>query len=672
MGECTSPVTIAQLEPGSHTFFVNLVDSHGNFSPVDSYAWTINTEEQGDGSPEHPLSIYDCNGWMNMQNDLGAYYRLANNINCTGITMSPIGNGDTPFTGNLDGNGYTISNVEMTNDGFMGTGLFGELNGATVTALRITDSSFTEGEANGIYGIGALAGVASNSTVGDITSSNLTVITADSSPNYMGGLVGIMIGASVLEKSNFDGVVTNYTGLQNNTGGLVGTMVDSGEVRNSYATGQVNGRNYLGGLIGVMADTSQLKKSYAANTLVSTGNDIGGLVGQLNAGSAVSHAFSVATLSFPQIIPTAGSIVGSSYGAVANSYFITFNNEDPTIFPCVGANGGSIVNCTGEASADYFKGNSSNQPLSSFDDVWNLHETGQLPTFAIGQAVCDDPATQSESTLVFGCDWGRAQKHKYSGNADSREIRYRLRNSSDAWVYQSWPNNTMKVLITGLTPATDYEVQFHAQWEIGRSDWTSSTAWLSTGSDVNLDSDGDGIKDSIEINGPNLGDANGDHTGDIYTNGEDFTQANVTSLRNSITSNYAVLQSDCTSNSAVSMNTESSDYKDAAYDYSLGLMNFTATGCGSIATFTQYFYGDFDASKFIARKYNSNSHSYTTIPGAVLTNVTINGQDALKIVYQIDDNGSFDQNPAVGTITDPSGPAQLSVGVPNTGFGGKR
>jgi hypothetical protein len=101
-------------------------------------------------------------------------------------------------------------------------------------------------------------------------------------------------------------------------------------------------------------------------------------------------------------------------------------------------------------------------------------------------------------------------------------------------------------------------------------------------------------------------------------------------------------------------------------------MSFTAFGCGTTATFTQYFYGNYDASKLIARKYNAASHSYTTIPGAVLSNITINSQKVLKIVYQIADNSPFDENPTVGTITDPSGPATLMVGAPNTGIASRR
>ena len=666
---CPNSYSTPDIVPGVHTLFARATDVAGNtdLTPA-QYEWTINTIDTGDGSPEHPYSITDCDELSFINFDLASSYQLTNNLDCSESNLEPIGNNNNPFTGTFNGNGYTISNIDMTNDGYLGTGLFGETNGAIILALRLSDSIFTEGIVDGQYGIGGIAGVANDTAFNYITSSNLVVTTGQGGSNYMGGLVGSLTGSSVIENSNFDGSVINNAGGQNGTGGIAGRATDTSTILNSYATGQIQGTNYIGGLIGVMEDSSSLRKSYSNITIDTLGEGVGGLVGVVgSSSSSVSHNFSVSSMNVVLHDSSIGALIGMNSGSAANNYFVTYA-PDPSGLPCTGSNSGTIINCTGVSSADYFKGNSSNQPLSSFDEVWNLHDEGQLPTFAIGSIICDDPLTQSESTLLFGCFTARAQQHKYSGNAVSRQIRYRLRNSSDAWQYQNWPTGTFKVLITGLKPATDYEVQFHTNWEVGSSDWTQATAWLSTGSDSNLDTDGDGIKDSIEINGPNFGDANGDHTGDSYTNGDDSKQANVTSLVNSQTGKYVVLQSNCTTQSAVSVVPESTVNADSGYNYNSGLVNFTATGCGPTATFTQYFYGTYDASKFVARKYNSVTKSYTTIPGAVLSNVTINGQPVLKIVYQITDNGPLDEDPTVGTIKDPSGPASVVVGVPNTGI----
>lgn len=187
---------------------------------------------------------------------------------------------------------------------------------------------------------------------------------------------------------------------------------------------------------------------------------------------------------------------------------------------------------------------------------------------------------------------------------------------------------------------------------------------------TDFDFDHDGIIDRIEEAGPNDGDANGNLFDDgVTVSGLDRDEANVTSFVNTVTGKYSVLETDCNLNSNVSVAAESSQHKDPAYDYNAGLIGFTATGCDSTATITQYFYGSYDPATFTARKYNSVTNSYTTIPGANFSTVTIGGQTALKLVYQIVDNGPLDQNPITGTITDPAGPATAVLGVPNTGIG---
>jgi hypothetical protein len=180
------------------------------------------------------------------------------------------------------------------------------------------------------------------------------------------------------------------------------------------------------------------------------------------------------------------------------------------------------------------------------------------------------------------------------------------------------------------------------------------------------DNDTDGVLASTEELAPNSGDANNDGT-------PDSQQSNVTSLENPVTGAYTVLQSSCSRNDTVQVSAMSQSNPDMAYTYPAGLMHF-ALVCGTVgvtATVTQYYYGNLDPAKFILRKWNSTNNSYTTVVGAVLTKVTIGGQSALKVVYQITDGGPLDQDGvADGTIVDPVGPALNSVGAPNTGLSG--
>ncbi len=179
--------------------------------------------------------------------------------------------------------------------------------------------------------------------------------------------------------------------------------------------------------------------------------------------------------------------------------------------------------------------------------------------------------------------------------------------------------------------------------------------------------DNDGVDPSVEAAAPNAGDANNDGL-------PDADQKDVTSLVNPVTGAYAVMDNaDGCQNTNVSQIAASSlTTPDAAYRYPAGLMNFTLACAtpGATVTVHQYFFG-VDPAGLIARKYDPRTHGYTNLPGAVLASVTIGGQQALEITYQLTDGGPLDQDGLTnGSITDPSGPAVLGVSVPNTGLGG--
>jgi virginiamycin B lyase len=179
------------------------------------------------------------------------------------------------------------------------------------------------------------------------------------------------------------------------------------------------------------------------------------------------------------------------------------------------------------------------------------------------------------------------------------------------------------------------------------------------------DWDNDGITNSIEDGAPNNGDANGDGTADSK-------QSNVTSFINGVTGNYASLQSNCArNNSAVISSTSANSSPDNAYSYPLGFMNFSLScSVGATATVSLYFYTSLSPSGLVLRKYNSVTKTYLNIPGASVSPIVIGGQSAIKVVYQVTDGSSLDQDGLLnGIIVDPVGLGSTTVNAPNTGFG---
>ncbi|HEX6258242.1 MAG TPA: choice-of-anchor U domain-containing protein [Candidatus Saccharimonadales bacterium] len=218
-------------------------------------------------------------------------------------------------------------------------------------------------------------------------------------------------------------------------------------------------------------------------------------------------------------------------------------------------------------------------------------------------------------------------------------------------IYVMDADGSNEVQLTNIAPDFNYNTN---------PDWGGNDT---TGGGGSSDTDGDGVSDTIESAGPNAGDANNDSIADS-------TQASVTGMVNPITGKYVVLQSSCTSNSNVGVTAENSSFKDAAFEYAAGLVEFTLTcsSPGATANVALYMYGGVNGTA--VRKYNSVTHTYQAIEGASLSNLTIAGQTVTRATYQITDGSSLDQDAtANGTIVDPVGIGRVVIGAPQTGLG---
>src|SRR5581483_4338314 len=115
---------------------------------------------------------------------------------------------------------------------------------------------------------------------------------------------------------------------------------------------------------------------------------------------------------------------------------------------------------------------------------------------------------------------------------------------------------------------------------------------------------------------------------------------------------------------------------DSGYTYPLGLLNFTFTTDTLTNQVSLNFQTNLTPSQVVARKYNPTTHTYSTIPGAVITQTTLSGQPALNVSYSITDGGPLDEDGMVnGVIVDPVGLAETTntsgstATAPNTGYG---
>jgi hypothetical protein len=176
--------------------------------------------------------------------------------------------------------------------------------------------------------------------------------------------------------------------------------------------------------------------------------------------------------------------------------------------------------------------------------------------------------------------------------------------------------------------------------------------------------DADGIDSEIELAAPNEGDVN-------ENSYADSVEQNITSLVNSVSGGYTTIETtgQCTRNNSLSSVSEDSlGSQDADYEYPAGVVNFSADclNPGETATVSVYFFSeDLPLDGTVARKYNSSTGEYTTIDSAVIEEVTINGERALKMTYDVVDGGPLDEDGLEnGIITDPVGFARVVYTTP--------
>ena len=230
-----------------------------------------------------------------MINDLSADYTLTADIDASdtvnwnaGAGFKPIGftNG-SEFIGQLDGNGYNISDLTINRPLEVSVGLFGKVAG---NALAITNVNLVDIDiiANGFTG-GLVGESSSNGTISDVSVSG----TIDSAESWAGGLVGISNG-------NFNPTISNiYTDVditgKFNLGGIAGTLsgtnATSGTtLKNVYSTGELTGLGQIGGIVGQNYIGVSIENSYSTSKINSTGSNVGAFIG-FNGGNQVQNSF---------------------------------------------------------------------------------------------------------------------------------------------------------------------------------------------------------------------------------------------------------------------------------------------------------------------------------------------------------------------------------------------
>ncbi|BBI48419.1 hypothetical protein HORIV_08400 [Vreelandella olivaria] len=217
---------------------------------------------------------------------LSGNYALGANIDASSTgsawynSWDPIGDNDNRFTGNFNGLGHTISDLNIDSDSDNYLGLFGSASSASI----IRDIGLVGGNIKGGTRLGGLAGFNAGYIINAYTTGSVK------GTGRIGGLVGFNEGNIVRAHATGDATGSGrdiYDGWR--VGGLVGHNV--GTITHSYATGHVKGDIHAGGLAG--SNTGTITNAYATGnveTPSSGGMFAGGLVG-INADGRIRNAY---------------------------------------------------------------------------------------------------------------------------------------------------------------------------------------------------------------------------------------------------------------------------------------------------------------------------------------------------------------------------------------------
>ena len=259
-----------------------------------------------------------CRGYELMKDldfNVAASYRTTSNqvTWTTGDGWSPIGSLSNPFSSVFEGNGFMIAHLYINRSNTFNVGLFSVSDTEQIQNIRLSDVNV-----KGQVSVGGLVGT----NQGIIINSNVTG-TVNSLSSAVGGLVGRNRRQIIYSFANV--TVTQQAG--NSAGGLVG--VNRGTVRESSASGRVEGHNNAGGLAG-NNEWGSIINSYATG-MVSGDSRVGGLTGS-NRGRVInSYATGMVTgNSDSGGLVGSNSVTGGVTGRVSTSYWDTSTSMQAT------------------------------------------------------------------------------------------------------------------------------------------------------------------------------------------------------------------------------------------------------------------------------------------------------------------------------------------------------
>ncbi len=253
----------------------------------------------------------------------GIYFEQTADIDLSSYYWQPIGMGYNRegvsmfhwFSGNYDGNGYTISGLYTpsgTGNSFAHQGLFGYIYGRTNTnRASISNIGVIDSHVQGYDNCGGISGYAVYTNITDCYFSGQI-----DGGHYIGGITGYTYYITI-ERCYNTGNVNGDTDV----GGIVGRGAYT-NIYDCYNIGSVVGLSSNdGGIAGSAFSSSVIINCYNTGSVIGANQSVGGLIGSTTA-SSVYNSFNIGTVAnSSQYIRNIGGLVGFSSSTISSCYY---------------------------------------------------------------------------------------------------------------------------------------------------------------------------------------------------------------------------------------------------------------------------------------------------------------------------------------------------------------
>ncbi len=248
-----------------------IVYLNNNKFTADAYALPFTKFAGGTGTEEDPYLIASAGDIQQIKSDPAGNYKITADIDCGGVTFSQI----NQFTGVLDGDNHTISNLSIYSDDK--AALFRYCINATVKNIRFDNTSML---LYGDYDAAVIASEASRSNFENIHINGVSV-----SGDNFGGLFGT-IAAKSYTYTNFMACEVTDADIDlpscSGAGGIVGDIRTSTAITGCAFSGNLTAKNTLGGIVGTTTTGDEVISQCHVDANLKAENTVGGIAGFLD------------------------------------------------------------------------------------------------------------------------------------------------------------------------------------------------------------------------------------------------------------------------------------------------------------------------------------------------------------------------------------------------------